>query len=78
MEWLSYSLTVLGLTLPLAVGFAVIGVIIVGLGVLGGELYTESDSEKRLRPRDADLRKHARRDLRRRKTVASSKSLVEE
>ena len=52
MEWLSYTATVLGLTLPLAVGFVVIGVIIVGLGILGGELYTKSDSEKRHRLRD--------------------------
>lgn len=54
MEWLSYSATVLGLVLPLAIGFIVIGVIIVGLGVLGGEVYTESDKEKRLRSRDDD------------------------
>ena len=52
MEWLSYFATVLGLTLPLIIGFAVIGVIIVGLGILGGRLYTDSDTEKRLRARD--------------------------
>lgn len=54
MEWLSYLATILGLTLPLAIGFVVIGVIIVGLGILGAELYTENDTKKRLRPRDAD------------------------
>ena len=56
MEWLSYLATVLGLTLPLAIGFIVIGVIIVGLAILGAELYTESDTEKRLRPRDSSPR----------------------
>ncbi len=56
MEFVSYLATVLGLTLPLLVGFAIIGVIIVGLGILGGELYTESDNKKRLRPRDSDIK----------------------
>ncbi len=57
MEWLAYIATVLGLTLPLMIGFLVIGVIIVGLGILGGESYTEIDSEKRLQSRDADARR---------------------
>ncbi len=69
MEWLTYSATILGLTLPLLIGFIVIGVIVVGLGILGAELYTESDSSKRLRPRDADLPKHARRDARRSRSL---------
>ncbi len=54
MEWLSYLATVVGLTLPLLIGFVIIGVIIVGLGILGGRVYTEIDSEKRLRPRDSN------------------------
>lgn len=61
MEWLSYLATVLGLTLPLAIGFVVIGVIIVGLGILGGELYTENDSKKRALPRDSDGRPRRKR-----------------
>ncbi len=52
MEWLSYIATVLGLTIPLVIGFLVIGLIIVGLGILGAELYTESDTKKRLRSRE--------------------------
>lgn len=47
MEWLAYVATLLGLTFPLAVGFIVIGVIIVALAIIGGESYTENDRNKR-------------------------------
>lgn len=56
MEGFSYLATVFSLTLPLLLGFLIIALIVVGLGILGAELYTENDTKKGLRPRDANSR----------------------
>jgi hypothetical protein len=46
MEAVSYLATILGITLPALIGFFVIGAIVVGLVILGGELYSERDKRK--------------------------------
>lgn len=66
MDWLMNSATVLGLTIPLIIGFAVIGIIIVGLGIIGGEIYTEGDKKKGLLPRDGNPKRLGRGTPRRR------------
>lgn len=48
MQWLTYVATLLGLTFPLAIGFLVIGLIIVTLVVMGGEFYREKENQDRL------------------------------
>ena len=49
METLAYLATIVGITLPALIGFLVIGLIVAGMILLGGEVDHERDKDKKLR-----------------------------